>query len=64
MFDLRLPSGLYFAIVGLLLVLLGLFSPELRAPMTTENVNLAAGLAMMAFGTLLLVLARRAAKSK
>jgi uncharacterized membrane protein len=59
MLDLRLPSGLFFAIVGLTLVALGLFSPELRAPMTTVDVNLWAGLAMLGFGAFLLILARR-----
>jgi hypothetical protein len=64
MLDLRLPSGLFFTIVGLVLIGLGVFSPELRAPMTTANVNLASGVAMDVFGAFLLVLARRASKSK
>ena len=64
MLDLRLPSGLFFTIVGLVLIALGVFSPELRASMTTENVNLATGVAMVIFGGFLLVLAYRAQKSK
>jgi hypothetical protein len=64
MLDLRLPSGLFFAIVGLLLIALGLLSPELRAPMTTANVNLGAGSAMLVFGVFLLVLARRKLRLK
>jgi hypothetical protein len=64
MLDLRLPSGLFFSIVGLALIALGLFRPALRAPMTTANVNLEAGVAMLLFGVLLLVLARRKARLK
>ncbi len=59
MLDLRLPSGCFFAIVGILLMALGILDPGLRAPMTSANVNLAAGAAMLAFGLFLLWLARR-----
>ena len=61
MLDLRIPSGLFFAIVGLILCALGVFSPGLRAPLTDINVNLYSGLAMLAFGAFLLLLARRSA---
>ncbi len=55
--DLRLPSGLFFAITGALLLAVSVTNP--RAPMTDANVDLYAGLAMLAFGGLLLLLAMR-----
>jgi hypothetical protein len=55
MLDLRLPSGLFFAIVGALLIAVSFTNP--RAPMTDANVDLYAGAAMLAFGGLLLLLA-------
>ena len=57
MLDLRLPSGLFFAITGVLLVALSFSNP--RAPMTDANVDLYAGAAMLVFGGLLLALAWR-----
>jgi hypothetical protein len=59
MLDLRVPSGLFFAVVGLILCALGVLSPEVRAALTDVNVNLYSGLVMLAFGSALLVLARR-----
>jgi uncharacterized membrane protein len=59
MFDLRLPSGLFFVLIGLVLVGFGLFAPGLRAPMTDANVDLYAGAVMLGFGASLLFLARR-----
>ena len=56
--DLRIPSGLFFALVGLILCGLGVFSPA-RAALTDVNVNLYGGLLMLAFGATLLWLARR-----
>ncbi len=56
MFDLRLPSGLFFAIVGALLIAMGL---------ARRDVNLYAGLAMFVFGAVLLLLAwRKSAKNE
>lgn len=60
MWDLRLPSGLFFTLLGLILCGTGLLDPELRAPLTSVNVNLYAGAAMLAFGGVMLWLARRA----
>ena len=62
MLDLRLPSGLFFALVGIILVALGIFDSGLSAPLTQANVNLYTGLFMLAFGLFLLALARRAAR--
>ncbi len=58
--DLRLPSGMFFAITGAVLVVLGLTSNP-HAPMNPPdlNVDVYAGAAMLAFGALLLLLASR-----
>ncbi len=55
MFDLRLPSGLFFSLVGALLVAMGL---------TEGGVNLYAGITMFVFGTFLLLLAWRKSRLK
>lgn len=59
--DLRIPSGLFFTLLGLILIVMGLFSPGVRAPLTDVNVNLYAGITMLVFGAVLLLLGRRAA---
>jgi hypothetical protein len=59
--DLRIPSGLFFTLLGLILIVMGLFSPGVGAPLTDVNVNLYAGITMLVFGAVLLLLARRAA---
>jgi hypothetical protein len=64
MLDLRTPSGFFFAIMGLILTVIGIFDPGARARLTEANVNLYAGLFMLAFGGFLLFLARRAARSR
>jgi hypothetical protein len=61
MLDLRVPSGLFFAIVGLVLCGMGVLSPDNRAALTEVNVNLYGGLVMLVFGSVLLVLSRRSA---
>ena len=58
--DLRTPSGIFFALLGLILIATSIFAPGARAPLTDVNVNLYAGLAMLTFGGILLWLARRA----
>jgi len=60
MMDLRLPSGLFFTVLGLILVGMGVFAPETRAALTDANVNLYAGLVMLAFGAFMLIMAKRA----
>ncbi len=55
MLDLRLPSGLFFAITGIALVIYGIAIPA--------NINVYTGAFMAAFGIVLLLLARRAAKA-
>ena len=57
--DLRLPTGLFFTLIGLLLTGMGALSPS-YARLTEVNVNLYSGLAMLVFGGILLCLSRRA----
>jgi hypothetical protein len=64
MLDLRVPSGCFFTLLGLILIVSGIFQPQLRAPLTDVNVNLYCGVLMLAFGVFLLVLARRGARSQ
>jgi len=62
--DLRVPSGWFFTLVGLILLGMGVFAPQIDpAPLTTENVNLYSGAAMLVFGLFLLLMAWRAAHS-
>ncbi len=60
--DLRVPSGLFFSAIGLILLTMGLLNPADRAPLTPTNINLYAGAVMLAFGAILLLLALRARK--
>jgi hypothetical protein len=60
MMDLRVPSGWFFAILGLILLGMGLFAPDTRAALTEANVNLYSGAGMLAFGLFLLAMAWRA----
>lgn len=57
--DLRIPIGLFFSIIGLILIVVGLTSSA-RAPLTDMNINLYAGLCMLVFGGTMLWLSRRA----
>ena len=63
MLDLRVPSGWFFSLLGLILVGMGIFAPETHAALTTANVNLYTGAGMLVFGLFLLLLAWRAARS-
>jgi hypothetical protein len=63
MLDLRLPSGIFFALTGAILIVHSLIFPGLRARMTDANVNLYAGLAMLIFRGLLLGLAARSRRA-
>jgi uncharacterized membrane protein len=64
MLDLRVPTGFFFALAGLVLVALGVISPDSRAALTDVNVNLYCGILMVAFGGAMLLLAWRARSSK
>jgi uncharacterized membrane protein HdeD (DUF308 family) len=63
MMDLRVPSGWFFTVLGLILVGMGVFAPETRAALTDANVNLYAGAAMLVFGIFMLLMSRRAPSS-
>ena len=58
MLDLRTSTGWFFALLGAILVLEGAVAPGLRAALTDVNVNLYCGLAMLAFGGVMLLWAR------
>jgi hypothetical protein len=58
--DLRQPSGIFFAMLGVILCVQGIAQPNLRAPLGDFNVNLYTGVAMLIFGGALLWLASRA----
>jgi hypothetical protein len=62
MLDLRVPSGWFFTLLGLILLGMGIFAPDTRAELTTANVNLYSGLPMLLFGLLMLLLAWRGAR--
>ena len=65
MLDLRLPIGLMFSIVGVLLVVYGLATggdAELYKRSLDININLWWGLFLTVFGALMLFFAQRAAK--
>ena len=64
MLDLRVPSGWFFLMLGIILVGLGIAAPDLRAPLTDVDVNLYSGISMLGFGAFLLIMARRAARRK
>ncbi len=59
MHDLRTPIGLFFGIIGIILIVMGLVAPGTRAPLTTANVNLYCGIGMLVFASVMLWLARR-----
>jgi predicted phage tail protein len=62
MLDLRVPSGWFFTVLGLILLGMGLFAPETRAALSDANVNLYSGLSMLVFGLFLLLMAWRASR--
>jgi len=64
--DIRIPIGLLFAILGLILVVFGLYSmndAELYARSLGRNINLWTGLTMLLFGGLMLVFSLRKKKT-
>jgi hypothetical protein len=67
MLDLRLPMGLMFSLVGAMLVIYGLCTwggEQYVAHSLSININLWWGLALLAFGLLMLGLARWAAAAE
>jgi uncharacterized membrane protein HdeD (DUF308 family) len=63
MLDLRVPSGWFFTLLGLILLGMGIFAPETRAALTTANVNLYSGASLLVFGLFLLLMAWRATRN-
>ena len=62
MLDLRIPTGAFFVIIGAILLVMGVFVPGERAPLTESNVNLYCGAVMLVFGGFMLALSRLGAK--
>ena len=58
MSDLRIPIGIFFTLVGLLVGITGL-AAGYRAPLESGNVNLYCGISILVFGGVILWLARR-----
>jgi hypothetical protein len=62
--DIRIPIGLLFCIIGLLLACFGALSePSLYVRSLGININLWWGVALLVFGGLMLVLARKSLRS-
>ena len=62
--DLRRPIGILFSTLGLILLLYGIFSPDVRAPLDAEtNVNLQCGIILVVFGGIMLWLSLRHKRS-
>ncbi|MGH9602401.1 MAG: hypothetical protein ACRD24_08415 [Terriglobales bacterium] len=61
--DIRLPIGLMFAVMGLLLMGFGYFGdPAIYARSLSVNVNLIWGFVLLVFGSAFLFLGRRGSK--
>jgi hypothetical protein len=58
MSDLRIPIGIFFTLVGLLVVITGL-GAGYHAPLESANINLYCGISILLFGGVMLWLARR-----
>jgi len=62
MLDIRIPIGLLFTVLGLLVTVYGIITnsdAELYKKSFQYNVNLWSGLLMLVFGVIMLLLARR-----
>jgi hypothetical protein len=62
--DLRIPMGLMFLIVGVMMSIFGFFTrgSAIYAQSAGININLIWGLVMLVFGTTMFLLGRRASK--
>ena len=61
--DIRLPIGLMFSLLGILLLIVGLFAGGQSTQSQQTSVNLWWGVVMLVFGTVMLVLGRRGSAS-
>jgi hypothetical protein len=59
--DLRISIGGFFTLVGAIVTATGLLSAP-HAPLDRTNVNLYSGVALLGFGLVMLLLARRASR--
>lgn len=59
MFDLRIPSGCFFALLGAILLVYSVAVPDAYAALSDANVDLYCGAGMLIFGAFLLLLAFR-----
>ena len=57
--DIRLPIGLMFSVLGILLLIVGLFAGGQSTQSQQTSVNLWWGLVMLVFGIVMFVLGRR-----
>jgi hypothetical protein len=58
--DIRLPIGILFSLLGLILAAYGFFGdPSLYRQSLNVNINLAWGVVLLAFGLVMLMLGRR-----
>ena len=63
--DIRLPLGILFSLLGLILVVYGLIGDSsLYQQSLGINVNLYWGIVLLAFGTVMFVLSRRGARAE
>ena len=62
--DIRLPIGIFFAVLGVMLAVYGLTSdPAIYQRSLGRNVNLIWGLVLLAFGATMLALGRRGVRA-
>ncbi|HLK47988.1 MAG TPA: hypothetical protein VKT49_07630 [Bryobacteraceae bacterium] len=61
--DLRATIGYFFSLIGILVLGTGL-ATDYRAPLVRANVNLYTGLVLLAFGAVMLLLARMGRQSR
>ena len=60
MLDLRKPAGLFFAVLGVILIITAMAAPNYTAPLLDVNLNLYFGVFSILFGGVFLLLSRRA----
>ena len=60
MLDLRKPAGLFFAVLGVILVITAVAAPNYSAPLLDVNLNLYFGIFSIVFGGIFLLLSLRA----
>ena len=60
--DLRIPIGVFFTLIGLVLAVTGVVTDS-RAPLESANVNLYCGVTMLVFGGVMLWLGRRSSSN-